>query len=857
MKKGILFLLLTIIIFFPPISIFFTTRIAIELRKIDREQEISRQIEQNFQNIDRLQNFSNSVVQEINTRKVELLLPDSNFYEKAKKGLLGETLKEKFRGFTKKFIFPVQLCIMYLENGALKTLAFGPEIGLSKILNSLKSTDFVKNSKLTRPISFKDLQLTDIQQYIHNFAQNIKTKDIAKISFKFNSKKHTFVQSFLNSDNPTDKNEKIVSLICLADLSDIDYFDSIRLRIKKSSNPNFSLAAYEVEKKEFVGSKDFLKNSNIKKYLKEIFKKKNLPGKTFIYPDLKIKISQKDSRKNYYLIAVIPRQKVILKNFQILLAFVFFFSCVVFKVMAEKLFLQRGPELSLSKLIPGTFVLLILQPVFASTYIAEEFINTEYMAKRNRINQKLSKDLKDMDAETNDNFREAMNLVRGLNTVEKIKKFANIPDEENSSAEIGKRLLQKLDNKFNASRYSSLWIYTLTKKMVAFRKVKPGEYKAEETDNPIADIFQNRFSEMLHDSLGNQKNTGKKFNADSLKAEIARGFFTNLLGPEAFYNFRNNIEILIDIYSFYKRDFICCFPISYHGKPYGIIAWHSDTETGSESFPKQKLTANTSSSRVIIFGDEKKIQSLPISLPVLENDYPDLSETAKIAHLARSNIVNQIQKGDHNEIVEAFPANYSYYTIVGHEILQKYENFRTKIGLETIKFIFALFCFGTLVAWSGAHYFTAPIKELTAATEQINQGNFATLINDSHPDEFARIGNSFNKMARGLHEGKILKSFVSESVLREVSSGSEKLAEKAKQSFATIIFSGIKDFKNILDKKDATEIFELMQKHLTVAGKATSQFGGEIDKMIEDKIMIVFEHDPTDKKLSQKPLKLQ
>jgi adenylate cyclase len=101
-------------------------------------------------------------------------------------------------------------------------------------------------------------------------------------------------------------------------------------------------------------------------------------------------------------------------------------------------------------------------------------------------------------------------------------------------------------------------------------------------------------------------------------------------------------------------------------------------------------------------------------------------------------------------------------------------------------------------------------------------------------------------MARKLHEGKMLKSFVSESVLREVSTGSENYSEKAKQSYATIIFSGIKNFKELQKNKTAIEIFDLMQKHLTVAADSVAKFGGEIDKMIEDKIMIVFEEKEND-----------
>jgi class 3 adenylate cyclase len=49
-------------------------------------------------------------------------------------------------------------------------------------------------------------------------------------------------------------------------------------------------------------------------------------------------------------------------------------------------------------------------------------------------------------------------------------------------------------------------------------------------------------------------------------------------------------------------------------------------------------------------------------------------------------------------------------------------------------------------------------------------------------------------------------------------------------------------------------VFSLLQKHLQVADQATTKFGGEIDKMIEDKIMIVYEHDLADAAVSHQAI---
>ncbi|MBU1105671.1 MAG: adenylate/guanylate cyclase domain-containing protein [Candidatus Riflebacteria bacterium] len=156
---------------------------------------------------------------------------------------------------------------------------------------------------------------------------------------------------------------------------------------------------------------------------------------------------------------------------------------------------------------------------------------------------------------------------------------------------------------------------------------------------------------------------------------------------------------------------------------------------------------------------------------------------------------------------------------------------------------------------AGAVYFTAPLRELTNATNQISKGNFETRISEKHPDEFAEIARAFNTMATGLQEGGMLRNFVAESVRREISDQTiDELAQKSQLRRATIIFAGICDFNSYQRNHDEHETFALLQKLLQVSDNATSIFGGEIDKVIEDKIMIVFEHENDDQPFCEKAI---
>ncbi|MEW6710516.1 MAG: adenylate/guanylate cyclase domain-containing protein, partial [Candidatus Riflebacteria bacterium] len=199
----------------------------------------------------------------------------------------------------------------------------------------------------------------------------------------------------------------------------------------------------------------------------------------------------------------------------------------------------------------------------------------------------------------------------------------------------------------------------------------------------------------------------------------------------------------------------------------------------------------------------------------------------------------------------------SELSIVGSEILQSYQTFCRNMVADNLGNLVAMIIMGFAIAFVGAVYFVTPLRELTRATRQIAKGDFSCRMSVNHPDEFARTGEAFNLMATGLQEGQRLKDFVSDSVRREIASADAiEIADRARIRHATIIFSAICGFSDFQKTHQVGEVFALLQQHLRAADDAISQFGGEIDKMIEDKIMIVFEHDEPGPEISEKAIKL-
>ncbi|MBU1107999.1 MAG: adenylate/guanylate cyclase domain-containing protein [Candidatus Riflebacteria bacterium] len=138
-------------------------------------------------------------------------------------------------------------------------------------------------------------------------------------------------------------------------------------------------------------------------------------------------------------------------------------------------------------------------------------------------------------------------------------------------------------------------------------------------------------------------------------------------------------------------------------------------------------------------------------------------------------------------------------------------------------------------------YFMSPLKQLQIGLNNVRLGDFHTRINADHrQDEFGHIARSFNTMAKGLEEGSLLGKFVSSAVINVIR---DKAAfEKAmigERREMTILFASIKT-----DANSEAEVFlDKLAFHLKSCQEAVRQTSGVIDKVMENKILVFFDHE--------------
>lgn len=128
-----------------------------------------------------------------------------------------------------------------------------------------------------------------------------------------------------------------------------------------------------------------------------------------------------------------------------------------------------------------------------------------------------------------------------------------------------------------------------------------------------------------------------------------------------------------------------------------------------------------------------------------------------------------------------------------------------------------------------------PLKNLTQGMKEIGHENFSYRIAIDRGDEIGDLCISFDKMAKGLEEkffiGKMLSQTAMDSTLKETASIKEEVV---------VIYVGSPGFSSWLNLSSPGELFADLQKQVAgIAGIILTE-GGEIDKIIGEKILAVF-----------------
>lgn len=541
------------------------------------------------------------------------------------------------------------------------------------------------------------------------------------------------------------------------------------------------------------------------------------------------------------------------KELQILLAIVIILSLFLAKTMFEGLIFHRYPRVSIKLFILSLFMIICLLPLVGAVYLASEHVITMFKLGINKTSKQINEYNTALDLETLDNFRNSLHLFKSLDTVEKLQKYA----ESNGDEDFG-NLINKVLNRFKVleskrkgrCKLAETWIYDLTENLTCyeFSGAKNIYERTHVIDPFLSDLFKRKFKEYLytHKLVTRPKNAQKDIEIDELKIELLNDLFLNFFGPDAYFDQKKDIGHLLELKSFDDRNFFYSMPVTENGKVKYILSHIFDSHSLRSHFPIEKLSSNNESCSFALFGWIDRLVANPNEIAFYAEKHPNALKLGRESHLSRLKLEQQII-GPPNKIIISQPAKYSDYNITTARTAPNISDLKNSLVKEVARLTAFMLTFMAFLALMVANYFQTPIDEITKATSEIIKENYLVRINSRHPDEFSEIASTFNHMARQLQEGKLLSTFVTHSLATEL----ETSPGKAKRLEVSVIFSGITDFKSIAKSMSPQEIFDLLQTHLILASQAAQELGGEIDKMIEDKVMIVFEDSEDEKKSNQ------
>jgi class 3 adenylate cyclase len=134
-----------------------------------------------------------------------------------------------------------------------------------------------------------------------------------------------------------------------------------------------------------------------------------------------------------------------------------------------------------------------------------------------------------------------------------------------------------------------------------------------------------------------------------------------------------------------------------------------------------------------------------------------------------------------------------------------------------------------------------PFSSVIAAFQEIKTGNYQVRLDTELNDEFRVLGDSLNRLSRGLLERQRMERFVSERVIAlsrsEGASGRGSAGEKIEGS---ILVADIRGFTTISETNSPEAVVSMLNEYFTEMETAILLHGGIIDKFVGDAIVAVF-----------------
>ena len=145
-----------------------------------------------------------------------------------------------------------------------------------------------------------------------------------------------------------------------------------------------------------------------------------------------------------------------------------------------------------------------------------------------------------------------------------------------------------------------------------------------------------------------------------------------------------------------------------------------------------------------------------------------------------------------------------------------------------------------IIARSVADDILLPIRSLISGMQRVGRENYSYRIATERTDELGVLCSSFDRMMKGLEEKMLMGRMLSKSA-QKFSLHESDVTER-KMDFA-LLYIGIPSFSSWLTSSSPESLFADLKTQVTMISRIVIEAGGDIDKIIGEKILAVFHSD--------------